>query len=274
MAKKVDPQNHSKWSLEELQQQMNRPTNLLESSKKKLSEEELAYWKSVFAPKSTLTSTLKLEIIQNNHPSSKRTPIMDLQSAKQFFWKAIQVQAQKEHFQFILNPNLQMLLPEFTAYFTFHPCQLDHQKGIYLWGPIGSGKSFLMRAFQLALKVGQIDQHRFKITHVPYLYQKIIANPSYDLEPYYQTNYCFDDLGFHANAIKSWGNTLKPMEMILNHRYESYIKNGLLTHATSNFPLESTHSLKGLDQLLDLRIVSRMKQMMNFVLLEGEDFRG
>ena len=162
MAKKVDPQNHSKWSLEELQQQMNRPTNLSESSKKKLSEEELAYWKSVFAPKSTLTSTLKLEIIQNNHPSSKHTPIMDLQSAKQFFWKAIQVQAQKEHFQFILNPNLKMLLPEFTSYFTFHPCQLDHQKGIYLWGPIGSGKSFLMRAFQLALKVGQIDHHRFK----------------------------------------------------------------------------------------------------------------
>lgn len=159
------------------------------------------------------------------------------------------------------------VLRELSLYFAGFPSKLDPAKGVFLFGPTGTGKSSLMRIFQRITNAYNYRYRRFLVNSIPWIYEETRNSQDFDLKEFTFYPRCFDDVGFNLPEVSRYGNKINPLDYILFERYNRYQRGGLLTHMTSNLPLDN------LNEHLDKRIISRMKEMMNFVLLDGEDFR-
>ena len=158
--------------------------------------------------------------------------------------------------------------PEFEKYGTNYSLL----KGILLSGPIGSGKTVLMKAFDNML--ANIGYIKFTYTIIPtrsierdYIESGNEVITTYGKKSYKSDNeqriYCFDDLGLESGDSKYYGNQMSVMSEIFLDRYDL----GLLTHATTNLTTEN------LEKIYGERIRSRMSEMFNLVQLIGPDRR-
>lgn len=270
----IDPAQFSKFDSEELRQKMEQLANRFQKSTAPKSAEELAYWRRVMSPREAKTPESILRKLQNRQATTNNlAPFCGLPMAKKLAWESLQQQANHEGFSFQLNSHNRKLLRELSAYFTGNACQLDLTKGLLIYGPVGTGKSFLFRVFRRMAAEMQYDVRRFRIAKIPQLYNDIQEGDAINLGHLYQNQWCLDDLGFHAQEVRNWGNRLNLVEMILTRRYDLFVGEGLVTHISSNVPFVSRGEVKVLDQILDGRIVSRLRQMMNIVVLGGPDYR-
>ena len=78
----------------------------------------------------------------------------------------------------------------------------------------------------------------------------------YDLKK--PITYCFDDLGTES-ALKYFGNTCNVLGEILLSRYDHFVTNKMITHATTNL------SASELENLYGNRVRSRMREMFNLL---------
>lgn len=148
---------------------------------------------------------------------------------------------------------------------------INLHKGILLTGPVGSGKTSLMTLMRFMLSPK--DQYAMKSTRDitfefiddGYTVIKKYSKASFhhkggQLHP---RTYCFDDLGVESN-IKHYGNETNVMAEILLSRYELYINQKMLTHATSNL------SATEIEKCYGNRVRSRMREMMNIVAFDRD----
>lgn len=70
--------------------------------------------------------------------------------------------------------------------------------------------------------------------------------------------YCFDDLGIEQN-MKHFGNETNCMAEILLSRYEQFINQGTITHATTNL------NAVELEKIYGNRVRSRLRSMFNLI---------
>lgn len=137
--------------------------------------------------------------------------------------------------------------------------------GLMLQGNVGSGKSCLMRIFQL-LNLKPLVYKPCREVATEFMdkgfaalktYSKAVAgNPG---ETKYVV-YCFDDLGAEDN-LKSWGNEVNVMAEIIQDRYERWKSFGTVTHFTTNLTRSEIEARYG------DRILSRLQEMNNFITL-------
>ena len=199
-------------------------------------------------------------------------PLCDLDTAKRFIWESYKTIASEQNFTIKLTPQHKAVIPLLAAYFSGNETtELDPNKGIYLWGPCGTGKSILMKVIQNVLSTFDYPK-RFFTKSVPDLFNEVQAAKEINLSRYCGSTYCFDDLGFDGNTLKHYGNVVNPMEIIFTARYPKFQSHGVLTHATSNLPWSSDKGESMSDRFND-RIASRGSEMFNFILLDGEDLR-
>lgn len=174
--------------------------------------------------------------------------------------------------KFKLSQNDSEILYKLMIYFTkdeikAQKSSLDLEKGIFLSGPIGCGKTSLMHIFNyfLSSKPRYIIKTTREISYE--FYEKgFTVISKYGTLSYQQGNnsakkptiYCFDDLGSEKN-IKLYGNESNVMEEILQSRYELFHFDGIRTHVTSN--LNSTE----LEEMYGSRVRSRMREMFNLI---------
>ena len=148
---------------------------------------------------------------------------------------------------------------------------IDLNKGILLTGPVGCGKTSLMTIlrFMLAPKEQYIMKSTRDITlefiqdgfPVIYKYSKSsFQQKSGELVP---KTYCFDDLGVESN-IKYFGNDTNVMAEILLSRYDMFISQKMLTHATSNL------SASEIEEQYGNRVRSRLRQMLNIIAFDAD----
>ena len=139
---------------------------------------------------------------------------------------------------------------------------IDLGKGILLSGPIGCGKTTLMKIMrQMPFK-----RRNYSIISSREIVSEFMLNGYEVLETYSRgilrdhqripRNFCFDDLGAETTS-KYFGNDCNVMAEILLTRYDLYKDQGIVTHATTNLTADELEAAYG------NRLRSRMREMFN-----------
>lgn len=150
--------------------------------------------------------------------------------------------------------------------------EIDLNKGILLSGPVGCGKTTLMRLLPHLVP----HKRHYQSTLMPC--RNIVFgfnNLGYKIiEDYADTKpYCFDDLGVEPIG-RHYGKDCNVMGEVLLSRYDSYIKNkanfspfrgntkGAVTHITTNLNSNEIESRYG------ERVRSRMRELFNVIAFD------
>jgi|SRR5690554_3799233 len=173
---------------------------------------------------------------------------------------------------FKIYPEDHATITKLLIYFLKHE-QMAHQhninlnKGILLTGPIGCGKTSLMTLMRAILP----QEQRFGIKSSREITFDFIKH-GYEVIQRYSTNAytsnhqphktCFDDLGAES-SLKYYGNECNVMGEILLSRYDHFISNHMITHATTNL------SASELEEYYGNRVRSRMREMFNLISFES-----
>ena len=137
---------------------------------------------------------------------------------------------------------------------------IDPDKGILLSGPVGCGKTSLMKLLrhivphQKNYEVIPARNITFSFNNLGYKTIEDYGNNNY---------YCFDDLGVEATG-RHFGKDSNVMGEIILSRYDLFLKNKIKTHATTNLNAQEIENLYG------NRVRSRMRQLFNLIAFDME----
>jgi len=156
-------------------------------------------------------------------------------------------------------------------------------KGIALFGLQGCGKTMLLKVLADAgsgdkhngilqdtkdlKRRGWGDQVRLGIYHLQDLHSCVGIEHAYrqkDGEQFLSSiikstrPMAFDDLGFERSETMNYGNRINIMEIILQHRYDYYVDQGVKTFLSSNLVDGNK-----LEEVYGTRIRSRIREMCN-----------
>ncbi len=193
----------------------------------------------------------------------------------------------KESFWKLLSANAQGLMAERGIFRTFDvddancdtilqmwlyasgsdDCRWNLNKGIYMGGKVGCGKTILMYAFCEVLHF--ISGNTVEMIPAPDLC-RMIAEKGY--EPFATRPLFIDEVGREPMEMKAFGNIIHPIKELMAIRYNR----GARTFFTSNFKITSLSrwrddkgELVGYGQ----DIGDRIREMMNIVELPGDSRR-
>lgn len=200
--------------------------------------------------------------------NTKPYPRIDIAAYKRWFMYVAK-QVTKGSFQ--IDDRNKDLVNDLFLYFHFQKGRLDLRKGLWLEGPVGTGKSTLMQVFSQYLKSLQMG---FRV----YICSQVTTDYSLtgDLSRYLDNAgwsssgpvpMCFDELGREPLPAKYYGTELNVMQHILHIRYSYWQIAGLRTFVTTNANGNDIERLYG-DFIRD-----RRKEMFNIIPVTGDSRR-
>jgi hypothetical protein len=167
-------------------------------------------------------------------------------------------------------------------YFSGDPSgEFNINKGLYLYGRIGSGKSLFFKIFK-AFNLGCNSGNDFKILTISdlidgvamggfkfFLSSGITFNEFSKLRvaDYTIRHMLIDDIGQSVSSVKYFGSELNVIRDFFQRRYNAFTDYSALTHVATNVTPKEIKNEYG------EFISSRMKEMFNVILLPGEDKR-
>lgn len=183
-------------------------------------------------------------------------------------------------FNYFFNPTI-----EIDNHFADKPTasggtEYDTKKGLIVIGGVGSGKTLLFKVINATL-IKLNKSERFAIVSVNELqklyslkgyagilrYLENTTTYAYNVENDFPLNICIDDLGIESDTTSFFGNNINLMNNILINRYELFKDSGVKTHATTNLNIDMIKAK------YDERVVSRLSEMFNIVILNQNDYR-
>lgn len=142
----------------------------------------------------------------------------------------------------------------------------DLDKGLFLIGPIGVGKTALMKFFfknqRFSYKVESCREVETKYgemgdNYIDRCSFNVPISSNGDPFGHQVIGFCFDDLGTESNA-KYYGKEKNVMAEIILNRYDNQLP-FISTHITSNLTTEQIKDIYG------SRVTDRFKQMVNVI---------
>ena len=140
---------------------------------------------------------------------------------------------------------------------------IDTNKGLLLSGPVGCGKTSLMKLLM------HLAPHKtaYEIIPTRNIAFNFNAKGFEVLEKYYETkNYCFDDLGVEPTG-SHYAKECNVMGEILLSRYDLFShlqpRKRVKTHITTNLNAEELENRYG------TRVRSRLREMMNVIAFDN-----
>lgn len=172
---------------------------------------------------------------------------------------------------FVVDDSNRQIVSALFLYFLGLPGPLDFRKGLWLEGPVGTGKSTLMIVFAAFM---QYLERGFKV----YICSDVTNEYSLtgNLDLYLSNRYgiikgpaemCFDELGREPVPAGYYGNKMNVLQHILHIRYNYWRTQGVRTFVTTNMDAERVGQFYG------LYIRDRRKEMFNVVPLLGASRR-
>lgn len=144
---------------------------------------------------------------------------------------------------------------------------IELNKGIMLSGPVGCGKTTLLKLMQLIT----VPEKKFMFTPCREISFEFIQD-GYEVihrytkgipGRYTRRHLGLDDLGTEK-TLKYFGNEANVMAEILLSRYDMYTQNGFTTHITTNL------SATELEDAYGNRVRSRLRSMCNLIAFDKE----
>lgn len=188
----------------------------------------------------------------------------------------------RENRIFVIDSNNEEIIKCLTLYFlnsplceemTFNGKQISLQKNIMLIGPVGTGKSVLMKIFSyftrnlsLPTKFTNVETSEL-LNH--YKMHGNINKYTYNTSNDYNSpeSYCLNDIGLNILNQKNYGTDINMIiDEWLFSRYELWLGNRHKYHVTTN------QTFADLKNNYDYRIVDRFKSF-NIIPLVGESRR-
>lgn len=159
----------------------------------------------------------------------------------------------------------EVVLYKLCIYFIrdFEACKklnIDPNKGILLSGPVGCGKTSLMKLLrhivphQKSYELIPARNITFAFNNIGYKTIQEYGNSSF---------YCFDDLGVETTG-RHFGKDCNVMGEILLSRYDLFLQRKIRTHATTNLNAQE------LEERYGNRVRSRMRQLFNLIAFDKE----
>lgn len=184
---------------------------------------------------------------------------------------------------YVIRQENEGVIKKLVLYFMAHPeSKLDPKKGIYLYGPVGTGKTTLIRL--LGAWLNKSGKHSFSFISCRDIQQEFAQGGYKELLKYTKKSYrmknnfrlpengaivyCFDDFGSEG-ASMFYGNKVNVMEEVLQDRYREYEDFGMITHMTSNLKPNTTL----MSERYTYRVSDRINGMFNLLELQGGSFR-
>lgn len=153
--------------------------------------------------------------------------------SKDNFWKLLQAyasrfMAERGTFQkFVVDDNNREIISQMYLYIIgSEDCKWNIDKGIYIAGTVGCGKTILMHAFCEILHF--VTGLTVEMITAPVLCDKIASK---GFEPYASRPLFIDELGREKFEMNVYGNKIYPIKELLAIRYDK----GARTFFTSNF---------------------------------------
>lgn len=157
----------------------------------------------------------------------------------------------------------EVVLYKLCIYFIrdFEACaklNIDPNKGILLSGPVGCGKTSLMKLLR-----HMVPHHKpyevIPARNITFAFNNIGFKT---IQEYGNTSfYCFDDLGVETTG-RHFGKDCNVMGEILLSRYDLFLQSKIRTHATTNLNAQE------LEERYGNRVRSRMRQLFNLIAFD------
>jgi hypothetical protein len=158
-------------------------------------------------------------------------------------------------------------LSALCAYFSGSEGELSLDKGIFLYGGCGVGKTTIMRAMQ---KARAMFRRPLAMTNLPVYCSEVLAGDADPLTALTAKERIYDDAGAETAKIMQYGNARHIFPELIMIGYERLKRDGIMMHLTTNLAPSEIITRTGVDE----RVRSRLNEMFNIVLLDGVDNRG
>jgi DNA replication protein DnaC len=163
-----------------------------------------------------------------------------------------------------------------TAEFNTVGIPFSLNKGLWLWGNPGVGKTLLMQMFRINKRLcfDVVQCPKFAYTYVKFgdevinPYKKVVPAeaPAYDNFFQKQKGICYNDLGTEPLSSKHYGNAINVMEQIFLETYENKVP-WWHRHVTTNLTFQQVEECYG------VRVKDRIRQCFNIIDLKGNSLR-
>lgn len=208
-----------------------------------------------------------LGIIQKDSAIHRKALGLPYDVAKKLFWDLFVAHLETKDKNPVVEGNFGDVIEGMLLYFIgSKDSPFPLQKGLYLSGETGVGKTDIMKVFSVFSET--LNYRTFRIVNCESLVLSVRVAKSYSvLEPYKNGLWCFDDVAAEE-ATNVYGNYDEVVMTMMKHYYMNQFQKGFPPLATGNVQMNKLG-----ERYKDPRFMDRMKEMFTPIFLTGKSKR-